>query len=181
MQRALKFLVLGDSNVGKTSLLHRLVHHEYRDDFPTTIGANFWSIRLEIQNTPVEIQLWETESKELPMRLAETIRTNVSACILVFDLTEAQSFANLVHWRKYAIEQLGICDDANFPFLVLGSKADVDAQARVDRRRVRETCLNEKMALLEVSAKTGELVAQAFQELATVCLSDQFYRKRVRK
>jgi GTPase SAR1 family protein len=141
------------------------------------MGPSFSDTSLPIRGTRVQIMLWETDSRVLPKALTRIVTKDAAACVFVFDAMDAQSFANIQKWRRYAAGQLATDDAGQLPWLVLANKADLDG-SKAELPAVRKICRKEKMALLEVSAKSGELVREAFQELAASCMCEQWARAK---
>lgn len=122
----MKLIFVGDPSVGKTSLLHRLLHNEYKSDALSTMGVDFVFKDVEIKNLTVKLQIWDTAGQERFRSLINSYYRHSQGIILVFDLTDEQSFTNLIEqWVPVMVAHLG---SAIPKILVLGNKIDLDGQ-----------------------------------------------------
>ena len=97
-----KLVLLGDTGVGKTSIVQRFVYNNYREENPPTIGASFMSKVMEIPGTEqtIKFQIWDTAGQEKYKSLASMYYKDASAAILVYDITSKQSFDAIKFWVK---------------------------------------------------------------------------------
>eukprot|EP00934_Nitzschia_sp_Nitz4_P003480 Nitzschia sp. Nitz4//scaffold94_size78252//33512//34540//NITZ4_005468-RA/size78252-processed-gene-0.99-mRNA-1//1//CDS//3329560380//3470//frame0 len=136
-KKTLKIVILGDSGVGKTSLMNRYSTGTFTGQYKATIGADFLSkdnvivTDLYGQRTLVTLQIWDTAGQERFQSLGVGFYRGADACLLVYDITDPHSLDNLDHWRKEFLEQVtggalqGLGDASTlFPFVVLGNKMD---------------------------------------------------------
>merc|ERR1712000_433385 len=101
MQRRtlLKVVLLGDSGVGKTSLMDRYVNKNYTSQYKATIGADFLTKEVEVGNTVVTLQIWDTAGQERFQSLGNSFYRGADCCILTFDLTIHKTFEHLENWK----------------------------------------------------------------------------------
>ena len=92
----LKIIVIGDSGVGKTCLLNRFVKEQFSQLYKATIGADFLSKEVVIDEKHVSLQLWDTAGQERFQSLGMAFYRGADACILVFDITNQKSFESIV-------------------------------------------------------------------------------------
>lgn len=161
-----KLIVLGDSGVGKTTIIHDFINQEFRADFKTTIGADFSSATCYVGDKQVELQIWDTAGEERFHSVGAAFYRGTDACILVYDLTHRHSFERLEVWRKDLIQKAGIERPEDFPFVVLANKADLEEQRQVGQAEAKAYMENKGCPLFEVSAKSGQNVEEAFQKVA---------------
>ncbi|TKR92292.1 hypothetical protein L596_006975 [Steinernema carpocapsae] len=95
----LKIIILGDSGVGKSSLLDRYVNHRFSQNFKTTIGMDFFTKQLYVSKRKVTVQLWDTAGQERFQSLGSSFFRGSDGVILVYDVTNAKSFKSLEHWK----------------------------------------------------------------------------------
>jgi len=170
----LKVIILGDSGVGKTSLMTQYVNKRYSEQYKATIGADFLTKEVMIDDKLVTLQIWDTAGQERFQSLGVAFYRGADACILVYDITNPKSFENLDTWREEFLNQASPRDPENFPFVVLGNKVDKEADRRVQRSRAQQWCKNKSATPLthyETSAKESLQVDVAFQEAARIALS----------
>jgi Ras-related protein Rab-7A len=163
-----KVLVLGDRGVGKTAIVHRFTAAEFRPDFKATIGVDFFVSRIAVDNSFVELQIWDTAGEERHDALAPVVFRGADACVLVFDVSDPGSFTHLDGWRRRLIDNAGIDEPEKFPFIVFANKCDLAAEATHVPIDEAKTAIEEQhMSLFPVSAKTGQNIVEGFQTLGS--------------
>jgi Ras-related protein Rab-7A len=166
----LKLLLLGDASVGKTSLLNQFVNREFTAQYKATIGSDFSSKQLDVDGKFVTLQIWDTAGQERFQSLGPTFYRGTDCCILVYDVTRPPSFESIAKWRSDFLKQLELSNAEDFPFLLLGNKADLPNKA-VQASAAREYAeMNGGMIFFEVSAKTGDNVQTGFEAIVKKAL-----------
>jgi len=169
----LKVIILGDSGVGKTSLMNQYVSRKFTQQYKATIGADFLTKEIEIDDKLVTMQIWDTAGQERFQSLGVAFYRGADACVLVYDITNQKSFEQLDSWREEFLIQAAPRDVENFPFVVLGNKVDEEAKRRVTKQRLAEWCKNKTTQHIphyETSAKESIQVEAAFQHVAQLAL-----------
>jgi len=170
----LKTILLGDSGVGKTSLLERYINNKFSLMYKATIGADFMTKEIEVRhNRLITLQLWDTAGQERFQSLGTSFYRGADCCILVYDVTIRETFENLNFWRKEFILHSGISsiEAENYPFVVLGNKIDKGVERAVTFKECERWCQkNGNIPYLEVSAKDSTNVEQAFTTGAELAL-----------
>jgi Ras-related protein Rab-7A len=181
----LKVIILGDSSVGKTSLMNMYVNKKFNNQYKATIGADFLTKEVMVTHNGdqrlVTMQIWDTAGQERFQSLGVAFYRGADACILVFDLTAPKSFDNLDTWREEFLVQSGPADADTFPFVVLGNKCDLKDTRRVQAKQAIEYCKGKKIMskdgetpmYFETSAKDSKDVAKAFTTVAQLALEKQ--------
>ena len=170
-KKLLKIIILGDSGVGKTSLMNRFVKNKFSTQYKATIGADFLTKDMEIDGTPVNIQIWDTAGQERFQSLGVAFYRGADACILVYDVNEPKTFTSLDTWCEEFLIQSTPSDPDNFPFVVLGNKIDVEESRQVTEKRARSWCESKgNVQYFETSAKTADGVEEAFVAAAKSAL-----------
>ncbi|XP_066150604.1 ras-related protein Rab-27A [Euwallacea fornicatus] len=162
----MKFLALGDSGVGKTSFLYQYTDGTFNSRFISTVGIDFREKRLIYQskgrNYRVHLQLWDTAGQERFRSLTTAFYRDAMGFILLFDLTNEQSFLEIRNW----IEQLRVHAYCDTPDIVLcGNKADLEDRRVISEWRAREFAEQAGLPYLETSAATGQNVARSIETL----------------
>eukprot|EP00210_Caulerpa_lentillifera_P004311 g4114.t1 len=168
-RKLLKVIILGDSGVGKTSLMERYVNKKFSTQYKATIGADFLSKEIQIDDKLVALQLWDTAGQERFQSLGVAFYRGADCCVLVYDVNSNKSFENLDNWRDQFLVQANPRDKENFPFVVIGNKIDLDTgkSRAVSDFKVRRWCgLKGDIPHFEVSAKEDINVETAFQHIA---------------
>jgi len=163
----LKVVILGDASVGKTSLMYRYVNQKFDTSYKATIGADFLTKEIMIDNALVTLQIWDTAGQERFQSLGPAFYRGSDACILVYDVTNVSSFESLAKWKSDFLVQSHTTDPDRLPFIVLGNKSDLEDQRAIQARKATQWCeANGNMYYAETSAKEATNVDQAFSVVA---------------
>jgi len=162
----LKVILLGNSGVGKTSLLTRYITNKFTMIYKATIGADFMTKDVELpSNKMVTLQLWDTAGQERFQSLGTSFYRGADCCILVYDVTIKETFDDLKLWRKEFLVHAGISESeaASYPFVVLGNKVDKETERATSYKSAEQWCQqNGNIPYWETSAKDATHVDQAF-------------------
>lgn len=159
-----KIVILGNAAVGKTCLMERYISGRFSTSYKTTIGADFSTKDVQIGDVLATLQLWDTAGQERFQSLGLAFYRGADACVLVYDISDAQSFAKLDYWRDEFIRAADIAGAREFPFVVLGNKSDLDASKHVVSQTEVQAWCDAKGGIPHflVSAKTGFNIDDAF-------------------
>lgn len=163
-RRLLKVVLIGDSGVGKTAIVHQFVHSRFLASYKATIGADFLAKELNIDDEAVTLQLWDTAGMERFQSLGVAFYRGADVCILVYDVTNPSSFAALDSWLDKFASQAQPANLGSFPFVVMGNK--VDLERRVDRSDVDYWLTAKEVVHFDTSAKDARGIEAAFFEVA---------------
>lgn len=170
----LKVIILGDSGVGKTSLMNQYVHKRFSNQYKATIGADFLTKEVMIDDKLVTLQIWDTAGQERFQSLGVAFYRGADSCVLVHDITDAKSFDNLDSWMEEFLAHAAPRNAENFPFVVLGNKADLVAKRQVSANKAKAWCSSKgEIPFYETSAKEAVNVEQAFQTIAKNALAQE--------
>jgi len=157
-----KILLIGDSAVGKSSLLMRFTEAKFTPNFISTIGIDFKAKTVNLDQKRIKLQVWDTAGQERFRTITTAYFRSAVGIVLVYDVTNADSFQNLNLWIK-AIEMHGTGDVV---LLLVGNKIDVVEKIVVDRSRGEELARQLNIKFFETSAKTGHNIDAVFEGLA---------------
>ncbi|ODV84524.1 hypothetical protein CANARDRAFT_29062 [[Candida] arabinofermentans NRRL YB-2248] len=171
----LKVIILGDSGVGKTSLMQQFINGKFSQQYKATIGADFLPKDLTIDDKQVTMQIWDTAGQERFQSLGVAFYRGSDCCVLVYDVTNTKSFENVQSWRDEFLIQANIKDPDNFPFVVIGNKIDVEENKRlISSKKAQALCANlGNLPYFETSAKEAVNVEQAFDVVARNALQQE--------
>ncbi|MFX0126189.1 MAG: tetratricopeptide repeat protein [Candidatus Hodarchaeota archaeon] len=124
-----KFIIIGDHEVGKTSLVRRFVEDRFLDDYHTTIGLNILSHNHNAFGNKINLSLWDIGAQKYFRRYRKTYYNGAQAAFIVFDLTSHISFENVIKWHKELME---FVEDKNIPIIIVGNKKDLIDQRVID-------------------------------------------------
>ena len=170
--KALKIVVLGDTGVGKTTLINRYVNDEFRADFKATIGADFSSKTMEVDGQQVILQIWDTAGQERFHSVGAAFYRGTDACILVYDCTQTESFNRLEFWRDDLFSKSQMDPDEKFPIIIFSNKSDLVNQRQVNHETAKQWADQNNYELFEVSAKTGENIPEGFRKIVDIFLAN---------
>jgi len=176
----LKVIILGDSGVGKTSLMNQYVHKRFSNQYKATIGADFLTKEVMIDDKLVTLQIWDTAGQERFQSLGVAFYRGADSCVLVYDVTDAKSFDNLESWMDEFLVHAAPRNADTFPFVVLGNKADMASKRQVSVAKAKAWC-NSKGDIphFETSAKEALNVEQAFHTIAKNALQQESQQKPI--
>lgn len=139
----LKVIILGDSGVGKTSLMNRYHSRKFTGQYKATIGADFLSKEVTVAGgKTATLQIWDTAGQERFQSLGCAFYRGADVCLLVYDVTDPKTFENLETWRAEFLRQVGLDESeaSSFPFVVLGNKVDREPERRVSKETGEQWC-----------------------------------------
>lgn len=163
-----KIVIIGDSGVGKSNLMTRYTSDEFNQDSPSTIGVEFMTKADKINGRDCKVQIWDTAGQERFQSLGSAFYRGADACILVFDLTQADSFSHLSMWIDEFQLQAGVRD-----CVLIGNKVDLVEKRAVSQKAAVTWCQNkgDNVKYFETSAKDSTGVESAFLAVATQALN----------
>ncbi|KAL9131824.1 MAG: hypothetical protein Q9217_000351 [Psora testacea] len=171
----LKIIILGDSGVGKTSLMNQYVNKKFSASYKATIGADFLTKEVMVDDRLVTMQLWDTAGQERFQSLGVAFYRGADCCVLVYDVNNSKSFETLDAWRNEFLIQASPREPDNFPFVVIGNKIDVEENKRAISSKKAMTFCHSKGGIpyFETSAKEAVNVEQAFEVIAKNALAQE--------
>ena len=161
-----RIIVVGDSTVGKSSLIKQFVDGIYTGDNDHTVGVMFYAKVVDIGDAeakPVKLQVWDTAGQERYRSITKAYYRNVAGCMLIFDITNHKSFDAMTSW----LDEARMCADPYEPvFALVATKMDLEAQRQVPREVAESFALCNGTEYIETSAKLNQNVDEAFKLLA---------------
>uniref|UniRef100_A0A7S3JP96 Uncharacterized protein n=1 Tax=Euplotes harpa TaxID=151035 RepID=A0A7S3JP96_9SPIT len=121
----IKAVIIGDSGVGKTSLIHRYTSTKFLQEFKPTIGAEFSLKELDIDGRLVAAQIWDTAGEERYQSLGISFYRGADCCAIVFDRSNRETFEHLDTWHSAFLSHCDPADGEEFPFVIIGNKSDL--------------------------------------------------------
>jgi small GTP-binding protein len=159
-----KVVLLGESAVGKSSLVLRFVKGQFHEFQESTIGAAFLTQTVQIDDTTVKFEIWDTAGQERYHSLAPMYYRGAQAAIVVYDLTMNDSFTKAQNWVRELQRQA----NANIVIALVGNKLDLAGTKRaVDYRLAESYAIENNLLFMETSAKTAANVVDLFTAIAT--------------
>ncbi|XP_075213170.1 ras-related protein Rab-18-B-like [Lycorma delicatula] len=157
----LKILIIGESGVGKSSLLLRFTENSFDPDQALTIGVDFKTKKLTIDGNTVKLAIWDTAGQERFRTLTPSYYRDAQGAILVYDVSNKSTFNNLETWLS---ELDTYSTKSNIVKMLVGNKIDKDGR-EVSREEGMKFARRHATLFIESSAKTKDGVQCAFEEL----------------
>lgn len=164
-----KILLIGNAGVGKSALMNQYVNNRFTNYYRATIGADFFTKDLRIDDRLVTAQIWDTAGTERFQSLGAALYRGTDCCLLVFDVTSPNSFHALDTWHKEFLVQADPSTPDKFPFVVIANKADLE-ERQVSPRQAQEWCKSCNAEYFETSAKEAMNVEEAFVQAIRLAL-----------
>jgi small GTP-binding protein len=165
----LKIVLIGDSGVGKTSLLQRFSDQFFNENHITTIGVDFKLRTIQLGDTRVKLQVWDTAGQEKFRVITKAYYRNAAGIIIGYDITNGESFVNTKRWIN---EVKSNCGDDGVPIILIGNKCDAPNRV-VSLQDQQEYSQLINIPFFETSAKQNINVDEAFTELTRLILERQ--------
>ena len=160
--RNYKAVIIGDSSVGKSSLMLRFTDDHFSMNYLTTIGVDFKFSSFMLNQISFKIQIWDTAGQEKYQTITKTFYKGTDMVILVFDLTSRKSFEDLSEIWLPEVEM--ICGDSVMKAIV-GNKSDLSDERKVEDSEALAFARDRDCLYFETSCKNGNNVERVFFEL----------------
>ena len=164
----LKFLFLGDSDVGKTSLLLKYIDNYFPESHLATIGVEFKTKDVECNGYKIHLQLWDTAGQERFRSITKSYFRNANGVIFVYDITDKKTFKSVKDWVRDSE-----ANDTGFKRILLGNKFDLQNKRQVLFKEAKDWADKKQIECMEVSAKLGTNVNKAIMRLVEICLENK--------
>ena len=159
-----KILLLGDSSVGKTCILTRYSENTFQEDHLATIGLDFKQKNVNLENgKSVKVQIWDTAGQDRFKSITKNYYKGAHGIMLIYDVTTRRSFDNVRNWIDTIKEE--VSDKVNI--ILVGNKIDNNDNRQVTTEEGQEIANEYKLPFYETSAKTGDNIDKAFNDLIT--------------
>lgn len=158
-----RLILIGESTVGKSSLLRQFKEGEYFADISLTVGVDFHAKVIEVNGFPIKLQLWDTAGQDRFRAIVKAYYRNAVGGLLVFDITCRDSFANLDVWLEDATRN---AEPHKPVFLLVGNKCDQEKSREVSQEEGEKYAHDHNMEYIETSAKSGKNVEECFHKIA---------------
>ena len=155
-------MLLGDGQVGKTSLSLTLTKNKFDDSLLTTVGKESYTYLTNLHGHDVKMKIWDTAGQERFKSMSVGVIKTVDGLILVYSITSQESFRNLESWMKSVKD---IADLSKKPVIIVGNKCDLEDMRIVTYEEGKQYATNLGYHFYETSAKTGENLKEAFNDI----------------
>mmetsp|Transcript_862 Transcript_862/g.1722 ORF Transcript_862/g.1722 Transcript_862/m.1722 type:complete len:211 (+) Transcript_862:42-674(+) len=160
-----KFVFLGEQSVGKTSTITRFMYDTFDSNYQATIGIDFLSKTMHLEDRSLRLQLWDTAGQERFRSLIPSYIRDSSVAVIMYDVTNKASFLNTVKWiEDVDAEKKGSGRD--IVIMLVGNKVDLEEKREVSQEEGKKMAEEHSVMFMEASAKTGQNVQEVFREIA---------------
>lgn len=157
-----KLVLLGESSVGKSSLVLRFVKGQFHEFQESTIGAAFLTQTVQIDDTTVKFEIWDTAGQERYHSLAPMYYRGAQAAIVVYDISNKETFHKAQTWIKELQRQA----NPNIVIALAGNKLDLANKRAVSFEEAKAYADESSLLFMETSAKTAANVMDIFTSIA---------------
>lgn len=153
-----KYIIIGDTGVGKSCLLLQFTDKRFQPVHDLTIGVEFGARMITIDGKQIKLQIWDTAGQEAFRSITRSYYRGAAGALLVYDITRRETFSHLTTWLDDARQH----SNSNMVIMLIGNKSDLDSRREV-RKEEGETFARENgLIFMETSAKTASNVEEAF-------------------
>ena len=157
----LKFIILGDSGVGKTNLLLRYVGESFSENYIATLGIDFKMKNIIYNDVKISLQIWDTAGQERFRSITKSFLKGTDGIIFMYDISKKDSFLNLKNW-------IAEIDNSKLPdvkFVICGNKIDLEENREVTEEMKKKLSKEFETDIIEISAKKGIKIEEPFDML----------------
>ncbi|ODQ67370.1 ras-domain-containing protein [Nadsonia fulvescens var. elongata DSM 6958] len=158
-----KVVLTGDSGVGKTNILDRFSRNEFNLDSKSTIGVEFATRTVQIDDKHVKAQIWDTAGQERYRAITSAYYRGAVGALLMYDITNSASYKSIAKWMEEIREQA----DPNIVLMLVGNKSDLKHLRAVPTKEAKNFASQNKLLFIETSALDATNVDLAFQNILT--------------
>ena len=164
-----KIMVLGESKVGKTSLIKRFTKDQFGGVYLTTVGMDFQDKIIEIEDKKIRLQVWDTAEQERFRNVTKSYFQSSHGLLVVYDITDKESFEKINFWMKNIKENA----PENAKLILVGNKCDLANERQVSYEEGEKKASDYNIKFFESSAKEGTNVKEFFFYLANEIYQDE--------
>ena len=157
----MKLILVGDSGVGKTNILSKYLKNDFDPDSKATVGVEFGTKNIEIDNKRIKVQIWDTAGQERYKSITSTYYKGAKGAFIVYDITRKSTFDNIDKW----IGDLKNNGDENMIVYLVGNKSDLNDMREVRKDEAMTKSEKFNIAFSETSAIYGDNIHKIFQDL----------------
>jgi len=155
-----KLLLLGDSGVGKSSLMIRFADHEFDYNTISTVGIDFKEKKLEVGGRIIRLQIWDTAGQQRFRTITKSYYRGAQGYILAYDITHKLSFDHIKYW----LGEIKTHGREDFYTIIVGNKTDLESERTVTTAEGKKFAAENGIDFVEASAKDGRNVEELFMK-----------------
>lgn len=152
-----KYIIIGDTGVGKSCLLLQFTDKRFRADHDLTIGVEFGARLINLDNKQIKLQIWDTAGQESFRSITRSYYRGAAGALLVYDITRRDTFNHLNRW----LDEVRQNSNPHMAIILIGNKCDLERR-EVSAEEGAQFARQNGLIFLETSAKTAKNVEEAF-------------------
>ena len=155
-----KYIIIGDTGVGKSCLLLQFTDKRFQPVHDLTIGVEFGARMISIDNKHIKLQIWDTAGQESFRSITRSYYRGAAGALLVYDITRRETFNHLTRWLEEARQNA----NANMVIMLIGNKSDLEHRRAVATEEGVKFARDNNLVFLETSAKSADNVEEVGRE-----------------
>jgi len=169
-----KIVLVGESGVGKSSIMLKYVDDQFSETFINTIGVDFKIKNIKVNDKNVKLQIWDTAGQERFRTITSSYYRGANAAIIFFDLTDLSSFACVPRW----IEEVNRYTTGTVLYVV-GNKCDMVSKIVIASEMINDLCDKYHIEYMQASAKTGENIDEIFDNVVIKIIANKMLHQNI--
>ena len=157
-----KYIIIGDSNVGKSCILLQFTQNEFDQNKENTVGVEFGNKIISVEGTRVKLQIWDTAGQEQFKSITRSYYRAVAGALLVYDVTNEESFENVRKW----LDEARVNANPELVVILCGNKTDLGEKRKVSSERGKKLASENNILFMECSAKSRINIDELFFKAA---------------
>jgi len=153
-----KYIIIGDTGVGKSCLLLQFTDKRFQPVHDLTIGVEFGARMINIEAKQIKLQIWDTAGQESFRSITRSYYRGAAGALLVYDITRRETFNHLTCWLEDARQH----SNSNMTIMLIGNKSDLEHKRAVSTEEGEQFAKENGLIFIETSAKTAANVEEAF-------------------
>ena len=173
---AFKVVIIGDCKVGKTTLIQSIMGNDFDEEYKSTIGIDFFSFFIKINNKILQLKIWDMSGDAKFNSLADQFLLNSSLVIVIYDITNIESFQHIDSWLQEIKE-----NSPSSEVILVGNKTDLQNERQVQIEEIKNKYKNSQISkFIECSAKIKDNIEEIFLEAANILYKKFIDKKNLR-
>ena len=164
-----KIMVIGESKVGKTSVIKKYTQNKFGGVYLTTVGVDFQDKIINIDDKKIRLQIWDTAGQERFRNLTKNYFNSSNGFLLIYDITDKDSLVHLNFWSA----QIQLNAPEKSKCVLVGNKCDLEGSRAVSKEEGKIYAEKNKIKFFETSAKDGTNINEVFEYIANEIYKEQ--------
>ena len=155
---SIKFIIVGDQGVGKTNILHHFSEGKFSNSYNATIGIDYLSHDIKIDNRIFHLQIWDTAGHERFRSVTKGYYSKAACALIIYDITDYKSLESVKNW----IDEIKLYSNPNIYLILVGNKIDLKSKRVISIEKGKQLAEKYELDFFESSALTGENINSIF-------------------